>query len=44
MANLARSYQRFDKNLQKERGILTNGDYNKHSKLGNNSFKVSQGN
>ena len=23
-----------------KRGILTNGDYNKHSKLGNNSFKV----
>ena len=25
-----------------KRGILTNGDYNKHSKLGNNSFKVCQ--
>ena len=27
-----------------KRGILTNGDYNKHGKLGNNSFKVSRGN
>ena len=25
-----------------KRGILTNGDYNKHGKLGNNSFKVCQ--
>ena len=40
MANLARSYQRFDKNLQRDdkKGHLTNGDYNKHGKLGNNSF------
>ena len=39
MANLTRNYQRFDKNLQRDdkRGILTNGDYNKHGKLGNNS-------
>ena len=44
MANLARSYQRFDKNLQRDdkKGHLTNGDYNKHGKLGNNSFKVCQ--
>ena len=25
-----------------KRGILTNGDYNKNGKLGNNSFKVCQ--
>ena len=32
-------------NIYKEmakRGILTNGDYNKNGKLGNNSFKVCQ--
>ena len=39
MANLAKSYQRFDKEMT-QRGILTNGDYNKHGKLGNISFKV----
>ena len=44
MANLAGSYQKFDKNLQRDnkKGILTNGDYNKNRKLGNNSFKVCQ--
>ena len=25
-----------------KRGTLKNGDYNKHGKLGNNSFKVCQ--
>ena len=44
MVNLARSYQRFDKNLQRDdkKGHFTNGDYNKHGKLGNNLFKVCQ--
>ena len=41
MANLAKSYQRFDKEMT-QRGILTNGDYNKHGKLGYSSFKVCQ--
>ena len=44
MANLARIYQRFDKNLQRDdkKGHFPNGDYNKHGKLGNNLFKVCQ--
>ena len=43
-----RIWQEVSKGLTKiykemtKRGILTNGDYNKHGKLGNNSFKVCQ--
>ena len=48
VTNLVRSYQRSDKNLKKvnkemaKRGILTNGDYKRNGKFGNNSFKVCQ--
>ena len=41
MANLAKSYQKFEKEMT-QRGILTNGDNNKHGKLGNGSFKVCE--
>ena len=40
MANLA-SLTKIYKEMTKT-GILTNGDYNKNRKLGNNSFKVCQ--
>ena len=48
MTIFSRSYQRFDKNFKKvdkrdeKGGILTNGDYNRNGKFGNNTFKVCQ--
>ena len=48
MTIFSRSYQRFDKNFKKvdkrdeKGGILTNVDYNRNGKFGNNTFKVCQ--